>query len=216
MVGVRLTERPKKTIPQYLLFLLNVNVHTSEIARTVTDLGGSLKIPRVRNTKLVFGSGVAFPSNLTFVSFLVARIYSYFCALLPFLKKYPQHPQHPQQQLDPLCKFLGKPIPDGSFPHVHDRVKLEGEMFVVRGLTWIWPAVLIYIPVFTLLTFKKCRSFLTPQRGLSLSHGSAWSMVDKVYAVLVGITLAIVYVLMLYCRQWNCLFWERKADLEDD
>eukprot|EP00729_Bicosta_minor_P001771 gene1771-14111_t len=86
----------------------------------------------------------------------------------------------------------GKPIPDGSFPHVHDRVKLEGEMFVVRGLTWIWPAVLIYIPVFTLLTFKKCRSFLTPQRGLSLSHGSAWSMVDKVYAVLVGITLAIV------------------------
>ena len=187
-----------------------MNVHTSKNCAHCNRFGVFPQDTSCAKHKvgLWFGSCVSFKPNVCFI-FGRTYIFLLLCPLLPFLKKYPQ------QQLEPLCKFLGKPIPDGSFPHVHDRVKLEGEMFVVRGLTWIWPAVLIYIPVFTLLTFKKCRSFLTPQRGLSLSHGSAWSMVDKVYAVLVGITLAVVYVLMLYCRQWNCLFWERKGATDE-
>ena len=43
---------------------------------------------------------------------------------------------------EPLCKFLGKPIPSIPFPNVHDRVKLEGEMFVLWLLTWAWPVLL--------------------------------------------------------------------------
>jgi len=39
----------------------------------------------------------------------------------------------------PLCDFLGHPIPDGiPFPHVHTRAKLEGEMFFLRLVTWVW------------------------------------------------------------------------------
>lgn len=41
---------------------------------------------------------------------------------------------------EPLCKFLNKPVPEGiPFPHVHTRAKLEGEMWFLWLVTWIWP-----------------------------------------------------------------------------
>jgi len=44
----------------------------------------------------------------------------------------------------PLCNFLGHPIPEGiPFPHVHTRAKLQGEMFVLELITWIWPLAVI-------------------------------------------------------------------------
>ncbi len=44
----------------------------------------------------------------------------------------------------PLCEFLGEPIPEGiPFPHVHTRAKLEGEMYFLRLITWIWPFAII-------------------------------------------------------------------------
>jgi len=44
-----------------------------------------------------------------------------------------------KQGWGPLCEFLGHPIPQGiHFPHVHTRSKLEGEMFFLRMVTWVW------------------------------------------------------------------------------
>lgn len=43
---------------------------------------------------------------------------------------------------EPLCKYLGKPIPAVPFPHTHDKVKLAGEMFVLWFVTWTWPLFL--------------------------------------------------------------------------
>ena len=49
-----------------------------------------------------------------------------------------------KQGWKPLCEFLDVPVPEGiPFPHVHTRAKLEGEMFFLRMITWIWPLVLM-------------------------------------------------------------------------
>ena len=48
----------------------------------------------------------------------------------------------------PLCEYLGQPVPEGVvFPHVHTRAKLEGEMFFLRVITWIWPLVVLAIVI---------------------------------------------------------------------
>lgn len=45
---------------------------------------------------------------------------------------------------EPLCKYLGKPIPeDIPFPHVHTRIKLQGEMNFLHMITWVWPLAII-------------------------------------------------------------------------
>ena len=45
-----------------------------------------------------------------------------------------------KQGWEPLCKYLGHPIPEGiPFPHVHTRAKLQGEMNFLYMITWIWP-----------------------------------------------------------------------------
>lgn len=52
-----------------------------------------------------------------------------------------------KQGWGPLCEFLGKPIPEGvPFPHVHTRAKLQGEMWFLELITWIWPLGVI-LPV---------------------------------------------------------------------
>ena len=59
-----------------------------------------------------------------------------------------------KQGWKPLCEFLDVPIPEGiPFPHVHTRAKLEGEMFFLRMITWIWPLVLM-IPLHLAISFR--------------------------------------------------------------
>mmetsp|Transcript_17146 Transcript_17146/g.30805 ORF Transcript_17146/g.30805 Transcript_17146/m.30805 type:complete len:342 (+) Transcript_17146:219-1244(+) len=44
-----------------------------------------------------------------------------------------------KQGWGPLCEYLGHPVPEGiPFPHVHTRAKLEGEMFFLQMITWVW------------------------------------------------------------------------------
>jgi len=53
-----------------------------------------------------------------------------------------------KQGWGPLCEYLGQPVPEGVvFPHVHTRAKLEGEMFFLRVITWIWPLVVLVIAI---------------------------------------------------------------------
>ena len=48
---------------------------------------------------------------------------------------------------EPLCEYLGVPVPEGiPFPHVHTRAKLEGEMFILRVINWIWPLAFLVAP----------------------------------------------------------------------
>lgn len=60
-----------------------------------------------------------------------------------------------KQGWEPLCEYLGVPVPEGiPFPHVHTRAKLDGEMFVLRLLTWIWP-LMIVLPLAALWAFTR-------------------------------------------------------------
>ena len=60
----------------------------------------------------------------------------------------------------PLCEFLDVPVPEGiPFPHVHTRAKLEGEMFFLRMITWIWPLVLM-IPLHVAISLRLHHKFL--------------------------------------------------------
>lgn len=53
-----------------------------------------------------------------------------------------------KQGWGPLCEYLGQPVPEGIvFPHVHTRAKLEGEMFFLSMITWIWPLVVLAIVI---------------------------------------------------------------------
>ena len=65
-----------------------------------------------------------------------------------------------KQGWGPLCTFLEieeGDCPDVPFPHVHTRAKLEGEMFFLRAITWIWPLVFV-LPLFGLITISKVGS----------------------------------------------------------
>ena len=66
-----------------------------------------------------------------------------------------------KQGWKPLCEFLDVPVPEGiPFPHVHTRAKLEGEMFFLRMLTWIWPLVLM-IPLHGAISLRLYHKFHT-------------------------------------------------------
>ncbi|GMH57884.1 hypothetical protein TrLO_g13689 [Triparma laevis f. longispina] len=52
----------------------------------------------------------------------------------------------------PLCEFLGVPDPGVPYPRVHNRAKLQGEMFVYRLVTWVWWVV--FVPPVALLWFS--------------------------------------------------------------
>ena len=57
----------------------------------------------------------------------------------------------------PLCDFLEihkNNCPTVPFPHVHTRAKLEGEMFFLRMITFIWPLAII-LPLYGLMKLGK-------------------------------------------------------------
>jgi len=73
-----------------------------------------------------------------------------------------------KQGWEPLCQFLeiekADCPSDIPFPHVHDRMKLLGENFVVSLFTYIWPLVIILpfaLPYY--FFFHRCRSH-TPKK----------------------------------------------------
>ncbi len=47
---------------------------------------------------------------------------------------------------EPLCEFLGKPVPEGPFPHINERVVVDVIVKVLIALTWIWPLI-VGLPV---------------------------------------------------------------------
>jgi len=64
-----------------------------------------------------------------------------------------------KQGWGPLCEYLGHPIPEGiPFPHVHTRAKLEGEMYFLRLITWIWPLAFIIPLILFGMLFRLIRT----------------------------------------------------------
>ena len=64
---------------------------------------------------------------------------------------------HVKQGWKPLCEFLDieeDKCPTEPFPHVHTRAKLEGEMFFLRMITWIWPLAII-VPFYGIWKLRK-------------------------------------------------------------
>lgn len=43
----------------------------------------------------------------------------------------------------PLCNFLDKPIPEGSFPHINDRVVVDVIVKLFVLFTYVWPLVFV-------------------------------------------------------------------------
>ena len=60
-----------------------------------------------------------------------------------------------KQGWEPLCKFLGMPIPSTPFPHVNDRVVVDIIIKVLVAVTWIWPLVFAS-PLLLLLCCARC------------------------------------------------------------
>jgi len=46
-----------------------------------------------------------------------------------------------RQGWGPLCNFLDKPVPEGKFPHINDRVVINVIVKVLVAVTWVWPLV---------------------------------------------------------------------------
>ena len=71
-----------------------------------------------------------------------------------------------KQGWGPLCAYLGRPVPAGiPFPHVHTRAKLQGEMYFLELVTWIWPlALLLPLAVLHLLAAGGRRGGAAPSR----------------------------------------------------
>jgi len=69
-----------------------------------------------------------------------------------------------KQGWEPLCEFLGVSVPEGiTFPHVHTRAKLLGEMWFLELITWIWPlaGVLPLICIIMISTYYTSRASLS-------------------------------------------------------
>lgn len=54
-----------------------------------------------------------------------------------------------EQGWEPLCDFLGLPVPDVPFPHINDRIRIAAVVMVLKAITWIWPLALV-IPLVVL------------------------------------------------------------------
>ena len=44
---------------------------------------------------------------------------------------------------EPLCAFLGRPVPTDPFPHINDRVVINTSISLLAFVTWIWPLLLL-------------------------------------------------------------------------
>jgi hypothetical protein len=60
---------------------------------------------------------------------------------------------------EPLCKFLGKPIPSEPFPHVNesDAVKVFGQRLLLK-FALVWLAILSIVGMFGVMAFRFWRS----------------------------------------------------------
>ena len=47
---------------------------------------------------------------------------------------------------EPLCEFLGVPVPDAPFPFVNDRATIRATLFILEVIMWTW-ALLLALPV---------------------------------------------------------------------
>jgi hypothetical protein len=71
-----------------------------------------------------------------------------------------------KQGWEPLCEFLGVSVPEGiTYPHVHTRAKLLGEMWFLELITWIWPLAGLFpliciIMISTYYTSRASHTFL--------------------------------------------------------
>ena len=63
-----------------------------------------------------------------------------------------------RQGWKPLCDFLGKPVPDGAFPHINDRAVVDVIVNVFVAITWIWP-LLFALPL-VVAYFLICNVFM--------------------------------------------------------
>ena len=67
---------------------------------------------------------------------------------------------------EPLCSFLGVPVPDVPFPHINDRFKIQVFMASLWLITWIWPLLfaLLLILLYKLTDYLggDLRIFLLP------------------------------------------------------
>ncbi len=62
-----------------------------------------------------------------------------------------------KQGWKPLCEFLEiekRDCPIIPFPHVHTRAKLEGEMFLLRAVTVVWPLAIL-LPLYCVMKLGK-------------------------------------------------------------
>eukprot|EP00580_Thalassiosira_gravida_P001722 CAMPEP_0201602006 /NCGR_PEP_ID=MMETSP0492-20130828/2832_1 /ASSEMBLY_ACC=CAM_ASM_000837 /TAXON_ID=420259 /ORGANISM="Thalassiosira gravida, Strain GMp14c1" /LENGTH=326 /DNA_ID=CAMNT_0048065385 /DNA_START=183 /DNA_END=1163 /DNA_ORIENTATION=+ len=71
-----------------------------------------------------------------------------------------------KQGWEPLCEFLGHPDPPQGipFPHVHTRSKLEGEMFFLRMVTWVWKLFEVILFVSFLIAMRKAKAVITKDK----------------------------------------------------
>lgn len=50
---------------------------------------------------------------------------------------------HVKDGWEPLCNFLGVPIPDVPFPYINDRVRIVAVIIAFKVFTSVWPLALI-------------------------------------------------------------------------
>lgn len=66
-----------------------------------------------------------------------------------------------RQGWGPLCSFLNTPLPEGSFPHINDRVVVEVIIKVFVALTWLWPIVFalpLLVAYFLIHSYRRRRA----------------------------------------------------------
>ena len=70
-----------------------------------------------------------------------------------------------KQGWEPLCSFLGEPVPEGRFPHINDRVVVDIIVKVFVAITWIWP-LLVALPFLALYCiWCVCRRHYLSMKG---------------------------------------------------
>ena len=52
---------------------------------------------------------------------------------------------------EPLCQFLGRPVPDGPFPHLNDAATIRRGLRALRIAKWLLPAALLAVAIGWLL-----------------------------------------------------------------
>ncbi len=62
-----------------------------------------------------------------------------------------------RQGWEPLCSFLGEPVPDGPFPHINDRVVVDVIVKVLVAVTYIWPLLLALPVLLGYFLIRTCR-----------------------------------------------------------